>query len=66
RTYVAIVSYQQRQSYEEDFKAEYGEYQNLLARIESINTTFRRLEEQHKLVTPGSTAHQVKKENTVK
>ncbi|NXG01294.1 ELL2 factor, partial [Sakesphorus luctuosus] len=66
RTYVAIVFYEQCQSYEEGFNAEYGEYQNLLAQIECITTTFRKLDKQNKLVTPGSTAHQVKKENTVK
>ncbi|NXF71022.1 ELL2 factor, partial [Sclerurus mexicanus] len=66
RKYTAIVSSEQRQSYEDDFNAEYGEYQTLLAKVENISKTFRELDEHRKLVTPGSTAYQVKKDNTVK
>ncbi|NXF72214.1 ELL2 factor, partial [Sclerurus mexicanus] len=66
RKYTAIVSSEQRQSYEDDFNAEYVEYQAVLAQIHSITKTFREFEEQRKLVTPGSTAYQVKKDNTVK
>ncbi|NXC28176.1 ELL2 factor, partial [Campylorhamphus procurvoides] len=64
--YTAIVSQEQRQSYEDDFNAEYGEYQTLLAQIENITKTFREFDEQRKLLTPGSTAYQVKKDNTGK
>ncbi|KAM6104801.1 RNA polymerase II elongation factor ELL2-like [Pterocles gutturalis] len=32
--YITIVSHEQRQHYEDDFNAEYGEYRNLHARIE--------------------------------
>ncbi|NXK98819.1 ELL2 factor, partial [Formicarius rufipectus] len=66
RKYVAIVSLEQRQSYEDEFNAGYGEYQTLRAQIDTITGTFRNLEEQRKLLTPGSTAYQVKKGNTVK
>ncbi|NXM04722.1 ELL factor, partial [Tyrannus savana] len=66
RKYVAIVSYEQRQSYKDDFNAEYGEYQNLLAQIDNITKKFRNFNEQLKCVTQGSTAYQVKKDETVK
>ncbi|KAK2519425.1 hypothetical protein Q9966_013921 [Columba livia] len=35
--YIAIVSYKQHQSYKDDFNAEYDEYRNLHARMESIS-----------------------------
>ncbi|XP_027733837.1 RNA polymerase II elongation factor ELL2 [Empidonax traillii] len=57
--YVAIVSYEQRQSYKDDFNAEYGEYQNLLAQIDNIAKKFRNFNEQLKCVTQGSTAYQM-------
>ncbi|NWS13564.1 ELL2 factor, partial [Pachyramphus minor] len=66
RKYVAIVSYEQRQSYKDDFNAEYGEYQNLLAQTESIAKKFRNFNEELKCVTQGSTEYQVKKDKTVK
>ncbi|NXM33766.1 ELL2 factor, partial [Oxyruncus cristatus] len=66
RKYVAIVSYEQRQSYEDDFNAEYGEYQDLLAQMENIAKKFRNFNEQLKCVTQGSTAYQVKKDKTAK
>ncbi|NWU88133.1 ELL factor, partial [Onychorhynchus coronatus] len=66
RKYVAIVSYEQRQSYKDDFDAEYREYQNLFAQIDNIGKKFRNFNEQLKCVTQGSTAYQVKKDKTVK
>ncbi|KAJ7396312.1 hypothetical protein BTVI_146311 [Pitangus sulphuratus] len=57
--YVTIVSYEQRQSYKDDFNAEYGEYQNLLAQIDNITKKFRTFNEQLKCVTQGSTAYQM-------
>ncbi|NXG26713.1 ELL2 factor, partial [Grallaria varia] len=64
RKYVPIVSYEQRRSYEDDFNAEYGEYQTLLAQLENISKIFRKFEEQRQLLAPGSTAYQVRKDNT--
>ncbi|NXM70337.1 ELL2 factor, partial [Serilophus lunatus] len=66
RKYVAIVSYEQRQRYEDDFNAEYGEYQNLLAGIENITKKFRKFNAQRKSVTQKSKAYQVKKDKTLK
>ncbi|NXK38858.1 ELL factor, partial [Piprites chloris] len=66
RNYVAVVSNEQRQSYKDDFNAEYGEYQNLFAQIENTAKKFRNFNEQLKCVTQGSIAHQVKKDVTVK
>uniref|UniRef100_A0A8B9YYJ0 Elongation factor for RNA polymerase II 2 n=1 Tax=Buteo japonicus TaxID=224669 RepID=A0A8B9YYJ0_9AVES len=47
-------SYEQRQSYKNDFNAEYDEYRNLHARIESINQRFMQFDAQRKLLSPGS------------
>ncbi|NXF14287.1 ELL factor, partial [Smithornis capensis] len=63
---VAIVSCEQRQSYRDDFNAEYGEYQNLLARIDKITRKFCKFKEEWKFVTQESKAHQVKKDKTVR
>ncbi|KFQ70728.1 RNA polymerase II elongation factor ELL2, partial [Phaethon lepturus] len=57
--YVPIVSYEQRQSYKDDFNAEYGEYRNLHARIESVTRTFIKLDAQRKLLSPGSAEYQM-------
>ncbi|XP_021146758.2 RNA polymerase II elongation factor ELL2 isoform X2 [Columba livia] len=56
--YVAIVSYEQRQSYKDDFNAEYEEYRNLHARMESISKRFMDFDAQRKLLTPGSKEYQ--------
>lgn len=65
RKYVAIVSYEQRQSYKDDFNAEYEEYRNLHARMESISKRFMDFDAQRKLLTPGSKEYQVKEDKTV-
>ncbi|XP_065717293.1 RNA polymerase II elongation factor ELL2 isoform X2 [Patagioenas fasciata] len=57
--YIAIVSYEQRQSYKDDFNAEYDEYRNLHARMESISRRFMELDAQRKLLTPGSKEYQM-------
>ncbi|NXN46750.1 ELL2 factor, partial [Rhinoptilus africanus] len=57
--YIAIVSYEQRQSYKDDFNAEYDEYRNLHARIECITRRFMKLDAQRKLVSPGSKEYQI-------
>ncbi|XP_068279059.1 RNA polymerase II elongation factor ELL2-like [Nyctibius grandis] len=60
--YTAIVSYDQRRSYEHDFNAEYGEYRNLHARIESTIRKFMKFKEQWKLVSPESKEYQILQE----
>ncbi|NXC21884.1 ELL2 factor, partial [Corythaeola cristata] len=62
RKYVPIVSYEQRQSYQDDFNAEYDEYRTLYAQTESITRTFMMLDERWKHLSPGSEEYQVKKE----
>ncbi|NXW23503.1 ELL2 factor, partial [Circaetus pectoralis] len=57
--YITVVSYEQRQSYKNDFNAEYDEYRNLHARIESINRRFMQFDAQRKLLSPGSKEYQV-------
>lgn len=58
--YIAIVSYEQRQSYKDDFNAEYDEYRTLHARMESVTRRFMKLDAQRKLLSPGSKEYQVK------
>lgn len=62
RKYIAIVSYEQRQSYKDDFNAEYDEYRSLHARMENVTRRFMKLDAQRKLLSPGSKEYQVKKE----
>ncbi|NWI15687.1 ELL2 factor, partial [Crypturellus soui] len=57
--YIAIVSYEQRQSYKDDFNAEYDEYRNLHARMENVTRRFMKLDAQRKLLSPGSKEYQV-------
>ncbi|NXK47848.1 ELL2 factor, partial [Chauna torquata] len=57
--YIAIVSYEQRQSYKEDFNAEYDEYRNLHARMENITRKFMKLDAQRKQLSPGSKEYQI-------
>ncbi|KAM9250827.1 RNA polymerase II elongation factor ELL2 isoform 1-T1 [Cariama cristata] len=63
--YTAIVSYEQRQSYKDDFNAEYDEYRNLHARIESVTRRFMKFDAQWKLLSPGSKEHQVLREEVL-
>ncbi|NXI90678.1 ELL2 factor, partial [Psophia crepitans] len=57
--YTEIVSYEQRQSYKDDFNAEYDEYRNLHAQIEGITRKFMELDAQRKLLSPGSKEYQM-------
>ncbi|NXI70498.1 ELL2 factor, partial [Anseranas semipalmata] len=57
--YIAIVSYEQRQSYKDDFNAEYDEYRNLHARMENITRRFMKLDAQRKQLSPGSKEYQI-------
>ncbi|XP_072261137.1 RNA polymerase II elongation factor ELL isoform X2 [Pyxicephalus adspersus] len=52
--YTAISSQEQRQIYKTDFNAEYNEYRDLHARIESITSRFTELDSQLKQLCPGS------------
>ncbi|KAM6229997.1 RNA polymerase II elongation factor ELL2 [Porphyrio hochstetteri] len=56
--YTAIESYRQRESYKDDFNAEYGEYRALHARVETVVQRFVELDAQHKLLSPGTKEHQ--------
>ncbi|NWX40045.1 ELL2 factor, partial [Steatornis caripensis] len=63
--YKAVVSDMQRQSYMDDFNAEYGEYRSLHARIASVTRKFLKLDAQWKLLSPGSKEHQVLREEVL-
>ncbi|XP_069596681.1 RNA polymerase II elongation factor ELL [Ranitomeya imitator] len=52
--YAAISSQEQRQSYKNDFNAEYNEYRDLHARIERITSRFTQLDSQLKQLCPGT------------
>ncbi|XP_074788830.1 RNA polymerase II elongation factor ELL2 [Athene noctua] len=52
--YTAIVSYEQRQRYKNDFYAEYDEYRNLHAQMESISQKFMSLDAQRHMLSPDS------------
>uniref|UniRef100_A0A8D2IX90 Elongation factor for RNA polymerase II n=1 Tax=Varanus komodoensis TaxID=61221 RepID=A0A8D2IX90_VARKO len=52
--YSSILCAEQRQSYKNDFNAEYGEYRSLYARIEQITRRFMELDSQLKQLSPGS------------
>ncbi|XP_054836196.1 RNA polymerase II elongation factor ELL isoform X2 [Eublepharis macularius] len=52
--YTAVSSSEQRQSYKNDFNAEYSEYRDLHARIERITRRFTQLDSQLKQLSQGS------------
>ncbi|XP_064032393.1 RNA polymerase II elongation factor ELL2 [Pogoniulus pusillus] len=52
--YVPVVSREQRQSYENDFNAEFDEYRRLHAQIDAEVKKFTKFQEQWKLLSPGS------------
>ncbi|XP_049983549.1 RNA polymerase II elongation factor ELL isoform X2 [Alexandromys fortis] len=52
--YPAISSSEQRQSYKNDFNAEYSEYRSLHARIEQITRRFTQLDAQLRQLSQGS------------
>lgn len=54
-----LMSMDQRQSYKDDFNAEYDEYRLLHARVENITRRFSQLDAQCRKLTPGSKEHQV-------
>lgn len=56
---MAISSQEQRQSYKNDFNAEYSEYRGLHARIESITRQFTVLDSELKQLQQGTDKYQV-------
>ncbi|KAK2510129.1 hypothetical protein MC885_001492 [Smutsia gigantea] len=56
--YIAIISYEQRQNYKDDFNAEYDEYRALHARMETVARRFIKLDAQRKRLSPGSKEYQ--------
>lgn len=65
RKYAAISSSEQRQTYKNDFNAEYGEYRDLHARIERITRHFTQLDSQLKQLSQGSEEYKVWEEKSV-
>lgn len=59
RKYASISSLEQRQSYKNDFNAEYNEYRDLHARIERITRRFTQLDSQLKQLSQGSEEYKV-------
>ncbi|NXU58314.1 ELL2 factor, partial [Turnix velox] len=59
RKYVSISSEEQRQSYKDDFNAEYDEYRDLHFRVECVTQKFTKLDSQRKEVSPNSKEYQV-------
>ncbi|XP_075061383.1 RNA polymerase II elongation factor ELL isoform X2 [Mixophyes fleayi] len=52
--YAVISSQEQRQSFKNDFNAEYNEYRDLYSRIERITSRFTQLDSQLKQLSPGT------------
>lgn len=59
RKYTPLVSTDQRQTYKDDFNAEYDEYRLLHAHVENITRRFTQLDNQCRKLAPGTTEHQV-------
>nr|XP_035949802.1 RNA polymerase II elongation factor ELL isoform X3 [Halichoerus grypus] len=57
--YATISSSEQRQSYKNDFNAEYSEYRDLHARIEQITRRFTQLDAQLRQLSQGSEEYEV-------
>ncbi|XP_061583812.1 RNA polymerase II elongation factor ELL2 [Cololabis saira] len=64
--YKPLVSVDQRQSYKNDFNAEYDEYLQLHARVESIFRRFTQLDAQCRKLAPGTKEHQKVQEEVLK
>ncbi|XP_047438862.1 RNA polymerase II elongation factor ELL2 [Mugil cephalus] len=64
--YTPLVSTDQRQSYKDDFNAEYDEYRLLHARVESITRRFTQLDTQCRKLAPGTKEHQKMQEEVLK
>uniref|UniRef100_A0A3Q0R4M4 Elongation factor for RNA polymerase II 2 n=1 Tax=Amphilophus citrinellus TaxID=61819 RepID=A0A3Q0R4M4_AMPCI len=66
RGYTALVSTDQRQSYKDDFNAEYDEYRLLHAHVENITRRFTQLDAQSRKLAPGTKEHQKVQEEVLK
>ncbi|XP_035486206.2 RNA polymerase II elongation factor ELL2 [Scophthalmus maximus] len=64
--YTALVSMDQRQSYKNDFNAEYDEYRLLHARVESITRRFTLLDGQCRKLAPGTKEYQKVQDDVLK
>ncbi|XP_008278743.1 RNA polymerase II elongation factor ELL2 [Stegastes partitus] len=64
--YTALVSTDQRQSYKDDFNAEYDEYRLLHARVENITRRFTQLDTQCRKLVPGTKEYQKVQEEVLK
>ncbi|XP_030584738.1 RNA polymerase II elongation factor ELL2 isoform X2 [Archocentrus centrarchus] len=64
--YTALVSTDQRQSYKDDFNAEYDEYRLLHAHVENITRRFTQLDAQCRKLAPGTKEHQKVQEEVLK
>ncbi|XP_041744571.1 RNA polymerase II elongation factor ELL2 isoform X2 [Coregonus clupeaformis] len=56
--YTAVVSMDQRQTYKDEFNAEYEEYRVLHARVENITRRFNHLDTQSRRLPPGTKEYQ--------
>uniref|UniRef100_A0A3Q3WUM0 OCEL domain-containing protein n=1 Tax=Mola mola TaxID=94237 RepID=A0A3Q3WUM0_MOLML len=65
-SYLPLVSMDQRQSYKDDFNAEYDEYRLLHARVENITRRFTQLDSQCRKLAPGTKEHQKVQEEVLK
>ncbi|XP_070815216.1 RNA polymerase II elongation factor ELL2 [Chaetodon trifascialis] len=64
--YMPLVSMDQRQSYKDDFNAEYDEYRRLHARVENITRRFTQLDTQCRKLAPGTKEYQKVQEEVLK
>ncbi|KAM3620898.1 uncharacterized protein V6R79_003491 [Siganus canaliculatus] len=64
--YIPLVSMDQRQSYKDDFNAEYDEYRLLHARVENITRRFTQLDAQCRKLAPGTKEYQKVQEEVLK
>ncbi|XP_070758759.1 RNA polymerase II elongation factor ELL2 isoform X3 [Enoplosus armatus] len=64
--YTPLVSMDQRQSYKNDFNAEYDEYRLLHARVENITHRFTQLDSQCRKLAPGTKEYQKVQEEVLK
>uniref|UniRef100_A0A8P4KKQ6 Elongation factor for RNA polymerase II 2 n=1 Tax=Dicentrarchus labrax TaxID=13489 RepID=A0A8P4KKQ6_DICLA len=66
RKYMPLMSIDQRQSYKDDFNAEYDEYRLLHARVENITRRFTQLDAQCRKLAPGTKEYQKVQEEVLK
>ncbi|XP_051270649.1 RNA polymerase II elongation factor ELL2 isoform X2 [Dicentrarchus labrax] len=64
--YMPLMSIDQRQSYKDDFNAEYDEYRLLHARVENITRRFTQLDAQCRKLAPGTKEYQKVQEEVLK